>query len=199
MLGVTSLLADAGEGHSGHAGHSHGHGGMDMDMSMPMSFELGLDTILVSARAPGGPQQRARCRALAHASRVALWPLPLPTPPSPSKRRPQWFKSWHPTTPAGYALSALVLAAVGLAHEALASYRSTLARRAAPQRPGLLHAYAPIPGGGDKERAPLDARVISRCGLAASWPQLRGGSLHQLPFLCWERYEAGCGFASGLP
>ncbi|KAI8469758.1 MAG: Ctr copper transporter family-domain-containing protein [Monoraphidium minutum] len=78
-----------------------------------------------------------------------------------------WFKSWHPTTAAGWLLSALGLAALGLAHEALASYRVALAR-GAPPTPGALLGYTPMPaaaggggGGGSGDAfAPLATRAL---------------------------------------
>jgi len=94
-----------------------------------------------------------------------------PLSPAPTKpTRPQWFQSWHPTTPVAYALTVLALAALGVAHEALGSHRVQLARRqqrvAAAGGGGLVHAYAPIPAAGGAagglERAPVGARLVHR-------------------------------------
>lgn len=161
---------------SPHAHHAHGaagsgaamgiqHGAMghgDM-MMMPMSFEWTFDTILVGQRAA------APARVPAAAPRARGWrPQRIEPPPLP-KPRPQWFKSWHPTDARTWLLSALALAALGVAHEALASYRFSLSRSFAAQKPGALlaHAYLPAPGGG-AELAPLGARALHRCVAAAA-------------------------------
>jgi hypothetical protein len=104
------------------------------------------------------------CAPLWHRQRALSLMQHVPPPP-----RAQWFQSLHPQTPLAWALSALLLASLGVAHEALGSYRSALARRqrqgaAAGAAGGLGHAYAPMPagggGGGGLERAPAGARLL---------------------------------------
>ena len=87
-------------------------------------------------------------------SRAAAAAPPLPA-------LPQWFKSWHPTDAGTWLMSALVLAALGVAHEALASYRVSLSRAYYQQKAGALlaHAYTLVPGG---EAAPMGARALHR-------------------------------------
>lgn len=85
-----------------------------------------------------------------------------------------WFDWWHPSTPLTYALSLLMLAAFGVAHEALAAYRVTLAvstsgKKAAAAAAAATRSFSgsitdpltPFAGGGGGGKSHLHKRLTA--------------------------------------
>jgi hypothetical protein len=76
-----------------------------------------------------------------------------------------WFDWWHPRTPLTYVATLLLLVAMGLAHEALAAYRVTLAAAAAGKGGGGGYGNAvtdPLNSGSSaNQRAQFQRRVVS--------------------------------------
>lgn len=95
-----------------------------------------------------------------------------------------WFKQLHPNTWPTYIVSLLGLVAFGILHEALASYRITLAK--APKTPAAVQGYSPMP-----DSAPINARRSAMARLGASALYASNLTTGYLLMLAVMSYNAG--------